>query len=69
MISRQVGMEIQADIAVVNLYGTNARLGMHQDKDESAETIEKGVPVISVSLGWDGEFLLGGTKVTIYLTD
>ncbi len=53
------GMEISPDICILNLYGTYGRLGLHQDKDERAETIRAGVPVVSISLGDSAKFLLG----------
>jgi len=37
-------------------------MGLHQDKDESAESIASGAPVVSVSLGDSARFLLGGTQ-------
>jgi alkylated DNA repair dioxygenase AlkB len=37
-------------------------MGLHQDKDESAETIQRGVPVVSVSVGDTANFLFGGMK-------
>jgi alkylated DNA repair dioxygenase AlkB len=35
---------------------------VHQDKDESPETIAAGIPVVSVSLGDTAKFMIGGTK-------
>jgi alkylated DNA repair protein (DNA oxidative demethylase) len=37
-------------------------MGLHQDKDESAASIESGAPVVSVSLGDSARFLFGGTR-------
>ena len=42
---------------LVNLYRGDARMGLHQDQDEEALT----APVLSVSLGDDALFRLGGT--------
>ena len=42
---------------LVNLYRDGARMGLHQDKDENAP----GAPVVSVSLGDDALFRIGGT--------
>jgi alkylated DNA repair protein (DNA oxidative demethylase) len=42
---------------LVNLYRGGARMGLHQDKDEAA----LGVAVLSVSLGDDALFRIGGT--------
>jgi alkylated DNA repair protein (DNA oxidative demethylase) len=44
------------DVALVNRYDAEARLGLHQDKDERSLA-----PVVSVSLGDDGLFRLGNT--------
>ena len=61
-IARAAGMEIDPDIAIVNYYSEPGdKLGLHQDKDESRETLKKGVPVVSISLGDESEFLFGGT--------
>ncbi len=40
---------------LVNLYRENARMGLHQDKDETA----LAAPVVSVSLGDDARFRIG----------
>ena len=37
-------------------------MGLHQDKDEDASTLEAGVPVVSLSLGDAARFLLGGFR-------
>jgi alkylated DNA repair protein (DNA oxidative demethylase) len=37
-------------------------MGLHQDKDESAGSIAEGAPVVSISLGDTGRFLLGGVR-------
>jgi len=37
-------------------------MGLHQDKDESAESLSAGVPVVSVSLGDTARFQLGGWR-------
>ena len=42
---------------LVNLYRGDARMGLHQDRDEQA----LAAPVLSVSLGDDALFRLGGT--------
>ena len=43
--------QINPDICIVNFYNDTGRLGLHQDKDESRSSIEKGLPVISISIG------------------
>ena len=45
-----------AECCLVNLYRGDARMGLHQDKDEKA----LGAPVVSVSLGDDALFRIGG---------
>jgi DNA oxidative demethylase len=43
---------------LVNLYRDGARMGLHQDKDEAAVA----APVLSVSLGDEALFRIGGTS-------
>ncbi|KAK7349725.1 hypothetical protein VNO77_07337 [Canavalia gladiata] len=50
------------DICIVNFYTTNGRLGLHQDRDESRESIRKGLPVVSFSIGDSAEFLFGDER-------
>ncbi|MDE2464042.1 MAG: alpha-ketoglutarate-dependent dioxygenase AlkB [Alphaproteobacteria bacterium] len=45
---------------LVNFYRAGARMGLHQDRDEAATD----VPVLSVSLGDDALFRIGGTTRT-----
>jgi alkylated DNA repair protein (DNA oxidative demethylase) len=45
------------ECCLVNLYRLGARMGLHQDRDEQAED----APVLSVSLGDDAIFRIGGT--------
>ena len=47
----------EAQCCLVNLYRAGARMGLHQDKDEMALSS----PVVSVSLGDDAMFRIGGT--------
>jgi alkylated DNA repair protein (DNA oxidative demethylase) len=56
------GMPCEPDICLVNHYIGEARLGLHRDSDERPETRAAGVPIISVSLGADAEYLLGGLR-------
>ena len=46
------------DCCLINWYGPGARMGLHQDKDEA----DFRWPVLSVSLGDDGLFRIGGTE-------
>ena len=37
-------------------------MGLHQDNDEGAASLEAGLPVVSVSLGDTARFLFGGLR-------
>src|SRR5204863_5416676 len=50
------------DLCILNVYDADGRMGLHQDKDESASSIAAGLPVVSVSLGDTARFLLGGLR-------
>lgn len=52
------GLERQPDSCLINFYGENARMGLHQDKDEASFEW----PVLSISLGDDALFRIGGTE-------
>lgn len=55
-IWRQVtGLERVPDCCLVNYYSENAKMGLHQDKDEA----DFSWPVVSVSLGDRGLFRIG----------
>jgi alkylated DNA repair protein (DNA oxidative demethylase) len=60
--SRDAGFDVVPDIAIVNWYTEASRMGLHQDKDESAASIASGAPVISFSIGDTARFLFGGLK-------
>lgn len=45
------------DCCLVNFYGEEARMGLHQDRDEK----DFAWPVLSISLGDDALFRIGGT--------
>ena len=55
-------MSLDADIAILNAYDADGHMGLHQDKDESPESIAAGRPVVSISLGDTARFLFGGLK-------
>jgi DNA oxidative demethylase len=57
-----VGMAIDADLCIMNFYDADGRMGLHQDKDESEQSLAAGVPVVSISLGASARFLFGGTR-------
>jgi len=56
------GFECRPDICLINFYGSDGRMGLHQDKDESRASLEAGRPVVSVSLGDTARFLFGALK-------
>ena len=54
------GFTLSPDICIVNYYTADAKMGVHQDKDERPETIAAGFPIVSVSLGDEARFVVGG---------
>jgi DNA alkylation damage repair protein AlkB len=60
--ARSIGMALDADLCILNYYGADGRMGLHQDKDESERSIAAGIPVVSISLGDTARFLFGGTR-------
>jgi alkylated DNA repair protein (DNA oxidative demethylase) len=46
------------EACLINFYGTHARMGLHQDRDEQ----DFNAPVVSVSLGDTCVFRIGGTQ-------
>ena len=61
-VAAAVGFTFDPDICLVNRYGEDGRMGLHQDKDEDASTLDAGVPVVSLSVGAAARFLLGGFR-------
>lgn len=55
---RVSGASRAPECCLVNYYKEGARMGMHQDKDETDQTM----PVVSISLGDDALFRVGGTE-------
>ena len=53
-----VGPDRRPDCCLVNYYSESARMGLHQDRDEA----DFSWPVVSISLGDDGLFRMGGTQ-------
>ncbi|GAB4100882.1 alpha-ketoglutarate-dependent dioxygenase AlkB [Sinomonas halotolerans] len=51
------GLEYTPDAALVNFYDSEARMGMHQDKDEASLA-----PVVSLSIGDSCVFRFGNTQ-------
>jgi DNA alkylation damage repair protein AlkB len=60
--AEEAGMNLDPDICLINCYPEGGRLGLHQDKDERPETIDAGVPVVSISLGDTAKFRIGGLR-------
>ena len=56
----EAGFEMRPDLCIMNYYTADAKLGVHQDKDERPETIAAGIPIVSVSLGDAARFVVGG---------
>jgi DNA oxidative demethylase len=56
------GFTFVPDIALINFYDADGRMGLHQDKDEGAASIAAGAPVVSISIGDTARFLFGGLK-------
>lgn len=62
------GVDRAPDCCLINFYGEGARMGLHQDRDEA----DFSWPVVSVSLGDDGQFRIGnqtrgGTTESVWL--
>lgn len=53
---------MKPDICIVNFYTSNGKLGLHQDKDETEESLYKGLPVVSISIGDSAKFLYGDQR-------
>jgi DNA alkylation damage repair protein AlkB len=56
------GFDATPDICLINWYGGDGRMGLHQDKDESRASIDAGAPIVSVSIGDTARFLFGGHR-------
>jgi len=61
-VAAEAGFTMRADVCLINWYGAEGRMGLHQDKDESPASIAEGAPVVSLSLGDSARFLFGGTR-------
>jgi len=61
-IAASVGLPLDADLCILNYYGSGGRMGLHQDKDESDASLSAGHPVVSVSIGDAARFLFGGSR-------
>jgi DNA oxidative demethylase len=58
-LMEEIGIEgYEPDACLVNAYGEKGRLNLHQDYDEA----DFGWPIVSISLGADAVFMVGGYK-------
>ena len=48
------------DACLINYYGADAKMGLHQDRDEK----DFSQPIVTICLGDDADFLVGGAKRT-----
>lgn len=58
----EAGYAFRPDICLINFYGAEGRMGLHQDKDETAASLAAGHPVVSISIGDTARFLFGGLR-------
>lgn len=61
-VAAAAGFDATPDVCLINWYGGDGRMGLHQDKDESRASIEKGAPIVSLSIGDTARFLFGGER-------
>ena len=61
-VAAAAGMELDADICILNYYDRDGRMGLHRDQDETERSVAAGVPVVSISLGDTARFLFGGLR-------
>ena len=61
-LAGEAGFGSRPDLCIINWYGAEGRMGLHQDKDESRASIEAGHPVVSISLGDSARFQFGGCR-------
>lgn len=59
-IAAAAGMCLTPDVCILNHYDAVGKMGLHQDKDEHPDTLEAGVPIVSLSLGDTAKFIVGG---------
>jgi alkylated DNA repair protein (DNA oxidative demethylase) len=60
--AHEAGFTCTPDVCLINFYQADGRMGLHQDKDESAAALDAGFPVVSMSIGDTARFLFGGLK-------
>jgi DNA alkylation damage repair protein AlkB len=61
-LAADAGFAFSPDICLINHYGGDGRMGLHQDKDESPTSLAGGAPVVSISLGDTARFQFGGLR-------
>jgi alkylated DNA repair protein (DNA oxidative demethylase) len=61
-LAADAGFAFTPDICLINYYGDDGRMGLHQDKDESPMSLSDGVPVVSISIGDTARFQFGGLR-------
>lgn len=61
-LAEEAGFAFAPDICLVNFYGSDGRMGLHQDKDETPASLAAGHPVVSISIGDTARFLFGGLR-------
>ena len=61
-IAADAGYAFAPDLCLINWYGPEGRMGLHQDKDESRASLDAGHPVVSISIGDTARFLFGGER-------
>jgi alkylated DNA repair protein (DNA oxidative demethylase) len=50
--------DFDPDACLINFYGADAKMGLHQDKDER----DFSQPIVTISLGDAADFLIGGAQ-------
>ena len=61
-LAEDAGFSFAPDICLINFYGHDGRMGLHQDKDETPASLAAGHPVVSISIGDTARFLFGGLR-------
>ena len=61
-IAADTGFDFTPDICIVNLYSAESRMGLHQDKDEGSESLQRGAPVVPLSIRDTAQFLFWGLR-------
>jgi alkylated DNA repair protein (DNA oxidative demethylase) len=61
-LAAAAGFSLAPDICILNWYGADGRMGLHQDKSETPGSLAAGRPVVSVSVGDTARFQFGGFR-------